>query len=141
MVQNSQRHAKRTMTNRAEDWLSQAEHDLAHARNSRGNGDYDWACFAAHQAAEKAVKAFFLSLGCEAWGHSVLKMFRDLEQRVELPPGLINAARRLDKHYIPTRYPNGFDSGAPHIYYTSGKAEEAIADAGRIYQFCSQSIH
>ncbi|MEM2815815.1 MAG: HEPN domain-containing protein [Candidatus Bathyarchaeia archaeon] len=28
-------------------------------------GDYEWACFAAHQAAEKAVKALYKALGLE----------------------------------------------------------------------------
>ncbi|RPJ51644.1 MAG: HEPN domain-containing protein [Acidobacteria bacterium] len=34
------------MANRALDWLSQAEHDLGHARNAGKDGDFDWACFA-----------------------------------------------------------------------------------------------
>lgn len=129
------------MTNRAYDWLSQAEHDLEHARNSSEDADYDWACFAAHQAAEKAVKALFLFLGGDAWGHSLLKLLKDLEEKLDLPSNLLDAARRLDKHYIPTRYPNGFDSGAPHVYYTADEARSAIDDAGSIYDFCRESIH
>ena len=31
---------------------------------------YEWACFAAQQAAEKVIKAVFQKLGGEAWGHS-----------------------------------------------------------------------
>lgn len=40
------------MTNRAHDWLRQAERDLEQAEDSRAAGRHEWACFAAHQAAE-----------------------------------------------------------------------------------------
>ncbi|HUP65832.1 MAG TPA: HEPN domain-containing protein [Thermoanaerobaculia bacterium] len=43
----------------------------------------------------------------------------------------------LDKHYIPTRYPNGFERGAPTDYYTKAEAEAAIHDAGTIIEFCA----
>lgn len=57
------------MPNRARDWFRQAEHDLEHAGRARADSDHDWACFAAQQAAEKAVKALHLVHGQEAWGH------------------------------------------------------------------------
>jgi HEPN domain-containing protein len=56
------------VTNRARDWLAQAERDVEHAETSRQAGHHDWACFASHQAVEKAVKALHLHLGQEAWG-------------------------------------------------------------------------
>ncbi len=55
--------------NRALDWLKQADYDLELAHLAAGAGRHEWACFAAQQAAEKAVKAVHLSLGQEAWGH------------------------------------------------------------------------
>ncbi len=39
------------------DWFRQAELDLATARDAHSSGHHEWACFAAQQAAEKAVKA------------------------------------------------------------------------------------
>jgi HEPN domain-containing protein len=128
------------VSSRALDWLAQAEHDLAHAQHALADGDYDWVCFAAHQAAEKAVKALFLSLGGEGWGHVVTRLLKDLGHKLEIPDDLIPAAQRLDKHYIPTRYPNGFDAGAPRDYYTVGEAQEAVQDGQRIYDFCQQSL-
>lgn len=47
--------------------ISQAVRDLEQAEDSRLEGRHEWACFAAHQAAEKAVKALHLHLGQEAW--------------------------------------------------------------------------
>ena len=40
---------------------------------------------------------------------------------------MLDSARALDKHYIPTRYPNGFaQGGAPTDYYTKRDAEDSI---------------
>jgi HEPN domain-containing protein len=44
------------MADRSRDWLMQAGRDLEQARDSRASGRHEWACFAAQQAAEKAVK-------------------------------------------------------------------------------------
>jgi HEPN domain-containing protein len=92
-----------------------ARKDLEHCRRSVPT-DHEWACFAAHQAAEKAVKALVQGLGGEARGHAVVFMLRHLPDTLEVPAGVVESARRLDKHYIPTRYPNGFDAGAPLDY-------------------------
>ena len=54
------------MPNRSRDWLVQAERDLEQASDSRDAARHEWACFAAQQAAEKAVKALHLSVGQEA---------------------------------------------------------------------------
>jgi len=51
------------MANRYADWLRQAEADLRHARNARESGDFEWSCFAAQQAAEKALKAYIQKSG------------------------------------------------------------------------------
>ena len=48
------------MANRDQDWLQQAERDFAQAEDSRSASRHEWSCFAAHQAAEKAVKALFI---------------------------------------------------------------------------------
>jgi HEPN domain-containing protein len=120
--------------------LNQAEGDLSHSKNARTAGDYDWACFAAQQAAEKAVKGLILSKGGEGWGHSVMRLLKDLSAIMEISERLIRSGMKLDKHYIPTRYPNGFDIGAPKEYYTDEDAQKAIRDAQQIYDFCRQSF-
>jgi predicted nucleotidyltransferase len=42
--------------NRWRDWWDQSARDLAHARHALEAGDFEWAAFAAQQAAEKALK-------------------------------------------------------------------------------------
>ena len=128
------------MPNRYADWLRQAEADLKHAQNATTAGDFDWACFAAQQAAEKALKAVILRLGGEPWAHSVTVLSGNVAERVTLPLGLLEAAKRLDKHYIPARYPNGFDSGAPTDFYTPDEARNAVADAQTFLDFVRGSL-
>jgi HEPN domain-containing protein len=123
------------MPNRSRDWLAQAERDLEHARESRRAGRHEWACFAAHQAAEKAVKALHLHLGQEVWGHVVAKALRELPQSVPVPPELVEKARVLDNFYVATRYPNAHVEGAPFEHYGPLQSGEAIAYAREVLAF------
>ena len=124
------------MADRSKDWLAQAQRDLDHAVHASADGHHEWACFSAQQGAEKAVKSLYLPLHGESWGHSVLKLLQGLSDKLEIPESLLDSARVLDKHYIPTRYPNGFDQGYPGDYYTEKEAVEAIDHARRIIEFC-----
>ena len=124
-----------TLVNRWRDWWDQASHDLKHAAHALEDEDFEWAAFAAQQAAEKALKALILGRGGEPWGHSITGLTEALPG-LPVPAEITDAAKRLDKHYIPSRYPNGFDSGYPGKLYTRGEAEGAIADANEILGFC-----
>ena len=128
------------MPNRWRDWLAQAKRDLNHAVHACEDEDFEWSCFSAQQGAEKAVKAVFLYLHGESWGHSVFALLKALGDRIEVSEQLIEAAKNLDKHYIPTRYPNGFDSGMPGDYYTQKDAQEAIENAREIIEFCEGCV-
>jgi len=128
------------MPDRSKDWLAQARRDLNHAVNARKDNDFEWSCFSAQQAVEKAVKAVFLYLHGEGWGHSVYGLLRALGDKMKVPETLLEAAKTLDKHYIPTRYPNGFDSGMPGDYYTKTDAQEAIENARQIIEFCEGCV-
>jgi HEPN domain-containing protein len=130
------------MGNRAPDWLRQAAADLEHAQTSLEQGDFEWSCFAAQQAAEKAIKAVFYHLHGDPWGHSLLALLEGLVDpvRASVTPELLDSARALDKQYILTRYPNGFAQGAPTDYYTRRDAEESIGHAESILSFCRATI-
>ena len=123
------------MTARAADWLAQAEHDLQQAVDSQQAGRHDWACFAAHQAAEKAIKALHLHLGQEAWGHSVVRLLQDLPQPLRPDTELIERARVLDTFYIPTRYPNAHPEGPPFEHYGPLQSDQAVCYAREIFQY------
>ena|SRR5438477_12954565 len=128
------------MAERARDWFRQAEADLRHARNARDSQDYEWSAFAAQQAAEKAIKALFQRLHKEAWGHVLSALLGELPGETKPSADLIDRAKALDKHYIPTRYPNGFERGAPVDFYTRAESEEAIKNAEAILEFCRNKI-
>jgi len=126
------------MPKRSRDWFRQAERDLAHAKLSLEHKDYEWACFASHQAAEKALKALHLHFKQEAWGHSLSKLL--LELPIEVPEELLEMAKILDLYYIPTRYPNGFPEGAPFEHFTKKQAEEAINYASEVLEFVRRKM-
>jgi HEPN domain-containing protein len=128
------------MPNRSQDWFSQAIRDLEQAKDSRESGRHEWACFAAHQSAEKAVKALHLYTGQEAWGHVVAMLLQELPEQVKAPEDLIEKAKVLDNFYIPARYPNGHPSGAPFEHYGSLQSGEAIRYAGEILEFVSPKM-
>ena len=128
------------MGNRYLDWFRQSEADLRHARNALADGDFEWSCFAAQQAAEKAMKAVFLKSGMDAWGHTLTALIGHMPQKEKVSDSMVTCAKILDKHYIPTRYPNGFDSGAPTDFYTEEEAQKAIQCAEAIIEFCRNQI-
>jgi len=125
---------------RSRDWFRQAKKDLEHAKRARGAGDFEWACFAAQQAAEKAVKALYQSIHIDAIGHSVTRMLQDLPAALKPSEDIILLAKDLDKHYIPSRYPNFHPEGAPMDYYTEPDASRAVQGAERIIEYCGSKI-
>ncbi len=126
--------------NRWRDWWQQSSRDLTHARHVVADADHEWAAFAAQQAAEKALKAVVIAHGGEPWGHLTTGLAEALPEGITAPVPVLDAARRLDKHYIPARYPNGFADGYPGKLYTQGEAEQAIHDATLITEFCGRHL-
>lgn len=100
-------------------WFEEALWDLDTAVILHRERRYNAAAFYAHQAAEKASKALLYHVNEAPWGHSV----RVLLQRYFLALGLnvledlIICARELDRHYIPSRYPNAHPAGIQHEAY------------------------
>ena len=121
------------MSNRSGDWFTQAVRNLEQAEASQAEGRHEWACFAAEQAAELAVKGLHLSRGQEAWGHSVARLLTELPEPAD--PELIDRGRVLDNFYVPTRYPNGHPEGPPFQHYGILQSDEAIKHARKIIEF------
>lgn len=111
------------MVERSKDWLEQAER----------------ACFAAQQAAEKAVKALIQSLGGEAWGNSVAALIEAVPENVR-PNHLLDQALELDQAYIPSRYPNAHPAGFPGKAYTRKIGERLIEYSKQIVTYCRDQV-
>nr|WP_084640413.1 HEPN domain-containing protein [Meiothermus rufus] len=104
--------------NRALDWLMLAGYDLELAHLAAGAGRHQWACFAAQQAAEKAVKAV-LSLGQEAWGHLVARLLAELP--MEVPP----CWWKKPAAWMPFTSPR-YPEGPPAEHYGPLQSQEAL---------------
>ena len=83
--------------------------------NDVEGGSFDWACFSAQQAADKAVKAAFQATVRD---RSVADLLRKLDKSRPVSSELQDAALELDKAHIPARYPNAHLSRSPRIHYT-----------------------
>ncbi len=83
-----------------ERWMAQASDTLKSARQDYSIKSYNWCCFKAQQAAEYAVKALLKGLGISAYGHSIVKLLKDLNTYgldINKPT---SCARTLDRHYV-----------------------------------------
>ncbi len=74
--------------------MEQAEHDLASARLQLEGGFWEWACFASHQAAEKAIKAVYQKLGGEGWGRGLVDLLQGLRERLAVAAEFVSALSR-----------------------------------------------
>lgn len=126
------------MANRSQEWLKQAERDLDLAKISAEAGHFEWACFAAQQSAEKAVKALHLSEGEEAWGHVIARLLKALPYKV--PRALVKKAMTLDGYYIAPRYPNSHAEGAPFEHFSDLQSKQAIKYAREILDFARSQM-
>lgn len=124
------------MAERSKDWMNQAIKDLEAAEKMMDDNLFEWSCFAAQQASEKAVKSVLQRLNAVAWGHSITDLIKVLGNKVHVDEKFLDCARLLDKYYIPARYPNGFESGSPYEYFTRSDSENAIICSRRIIEFC-----
>jgi len=123
-------------------WMAQAKRDLESAEWAIRGGYYEWACFMCQQAAEKALKAVYAERGAETWGHSVRHLLRGLQNEIEPAEfrSLSQCARNLDNYYIPTRYPDSENGGAPYENYQQTDAETALDCAQRIVRLCDNLL-
>ena len=120
--------------NRAADWLHQAQADLAQAELSANSGHHEWACFACHQAVEKALKALHLQHGQQCWGQGLGRSLRDLPAKAAQKltadvSDLEDRLRVLDALYIPTRYPDSLPEGAPTDHFGRLQSQDALSHA------------
>ncbi|MFQ5684972.1 MAG: HEPN domain-containing protein [Candidatus Binatia bacterium] len=117
-------------------WFQQASSDLEAVRWNIQGGFYDTACFLAQQAGEKALKSLLYYLGARRTAlitHSLVEMVEEGKREVRALAVLLDEARELDLHYIPSRYPNGLPSGYPHQFYGKEMAERALSAVEKVF--------
>ncbi len=129
--EKQQREAKR--------WYQQGLDDLEAAQALASAQKFAQACFYAQQSAEKGLKAVWMGLDLDPWGHSCTRLIRELPEpaQAHFRP-LIEMALALDKLYIPTRYPDALAELTPAEAFTQGEAQAAMTAAQRLLNQVAQ---
>jgi HEPN domain-containing protein len=121
-------------------WRDEAKRALIGARVQAEAGIHNWACFAAEQAAQLALKGLLHGLGKGPWGHDLPLLGEALRRAgVDLSDSFEDTLRRLGRHYIPARYPDAHPSGPAGSHYGAADSNEAIRDAELILDFIDQA--
>jgi HEPN domain-containing protein len=114
-------------------WFEQAEADLKTAQDCLRDKNYYASAFFSQQLAEKGLKGVLYSKGFRAvLTHSVLDLVEEASKSAGSWTKFIEAGKELDRHYIASRYPNFYPSGAPYRYYTEEMAKTCLSYATSI---------
>jgi HEPN domain-containing protein len=131
---------KELSVDRSSDWLGQGRGELAAARDLLTGGHWAWCCFTSQQAAEKALEAALEHFRAGRTGHNLNELRQALEAHVAVPMPIQEACARLNRYYIPTRYPDAFPSGMPVEQFFEPDATEAVADAEEVIRFVGATL-
>ena len=114
-------------------WLDQARADLKTLKDCLKDGNYYASAFFGQQSAEKALNGFLYSKGFRALvTHSVVELLEESAALEGSFKKFVDHGKELDRHYIGSRYPNFYPSGAPYKYYTEEIAGRCLSYAESI---------
>ncbi|AET33176.1 HEPN domain-containing protein [Pyrobaculum ferrireducens] len=119
-------------------WIAMAERTLSSAVGDAERGDFNWACFKAHQAAEFALKALLYGVGMPARGHSLTHLIAGVSRLVPVGEDMVELCRLLDKFYIPTRYVDAWSEGSPFEYSPAETRWATIKAAEEVIKFVKE---
>jgi HEPN domain-containing protein len=125
-------------------WLSQANHDLDAAAKSMEAGYYEWACFQAEQAAEKALKSGIVYNGKSAPKlHRLgvlIGILKSMDQRFR---GIHIDIADLQSYTFTARYPFLIPGNyeTPHDYITLEDADKCIKASQIIINLMQELLH
>ncbi|MEM1802758.1 MAG: HEPN domain-containing protein [Sulfolobales archaeon] len=94
------------MREEALDWLESSLVDLSEAKEAHRRGSYHLAVFLAHQAVEKALKAFIIGFKRirPPKTHDLIELVTTAS--IQLEPDEVEALSELSPYYTIARYPN-----------------------------------
>ena len=125
---------------RSIDWLRQSEAEFKAATDLLNTNNFAWCCFTAQQSAEKSIEAILNHIQCGALGHNLNTLIQEIEQHLQVDKAVVDACIRLNRLYIPTRYPDAFASGVPAEQYFDQDANQAVQDAEEVLRFARTII-
>lgn len=125
-------------------WLAQAKHDLNAAIKSLENGYYEWACFQAEQAAEKALKSIIVFHGKSAPKLHKLGFLIGIIKNIDHKFRKISLdIAELESYTFTARYPFLIpgNSETPHDYIEKKDAELCIKQAQTILNLTKKILN
>jgi HEPN domain-containing protein len=125
---------------RSEDWLNEARAELRAAQDLYEGQHWSWCCFTCQQVAEKALKAICEHFRDQQIGHNLNLLVQAVEVHAAVGDTIRMACARLNRYYIPTRYPDAFDAGAPADQFFEADARQAVEDAEEVVRFAENTI-
>ena len=122
-------------------WLEFARDDLTLAVLALQNGIYNQVCFHSQRGVEKALKGFLRSCQRSVPRTHALREGLTLCQTLdESFHTLKDTCVRLDRYYIPTRYPDALPGTAPEGLPARQDAEEAVAMLQEVLQWIKGKV-
>ncbi len=120
------------MRREVENWWHQAQIDLGSAETSLENGLFYVCAFLCEQAAQKALKALYMSQqrALAPRTHNLV----DIGKLLSADQSLMVDLRRLSPHFILTRYPDAA-GGVPADLYDEVRGSESVASAKRVIEW------
>lgn len=117
------------------EWMNRARSNLAQAEHRVPGAYLEDLCFAAQQAAEKAIKAVMIARGIDfPYVHDLGKLMSVIEsQGAGIPPS-IRRAPRLTRYAVHTRYPS---AGEP---VSESEYAEAVDIAKAVVRWAEESL-
>lgn len=122
------------------DWLREAQAELDAAHDLYRSKHWSWCCFTSQQATRKALKAICECFRTPQFGHNLNLLLDAVSNHVTMSDPVRRACARLNRYYIPTRYPNAFDRGAPADQFFEEDAHQALEDAEEVIKFAEGII-
>jgi HEPN domain-containing protein len=134
---------KRPYNEEALRWFTQAKDEFMDADELRKRGRYYLALFNFQQATEKALKAYLYLKAESIEVYRIHSIGSLSDMAFEIDPDFKEArnAKKLDKYYFITRYPNGLPGEMPSRYFDDPReAEEAMLLAKKVVELVERKI-
>jgi HEPN domain-containing protein len=125
---------------RVKDWLKEAEAELKAAEDLFKTKHWSWCCFTCQQSAKKSLKAICEYFRTPQFGHNLNILLQAIKTHTEVDKTLEQACASLNHYYIPTRYPNAFDMGAPSDQFFEEDAYNALDNAKKVLRYAQNII-
>ena len=115
-----------------ENWWHQAQIDHSSAETALGNGLFYVCAFLSEQAAQKALKALYMSKerALAPRTHNLVELGR----LVGIDDVLMIELRHLSPHFILTRYPDAA-GGVPADLYDEERGRESVTRSKRVIEW------